>query len=274
MTTSDKTYTKQDLHAQLRALGAPQNRVVLVHTALRLVGRVEGGGHGLLDALIEYFTADGGLLCIPTHTWSNLGRDKPTLDLCVPESNLGALPTLAAADPRGVRSENPTHSMVVFGNRERALRFVADDALVRTPTAPESCYGKLFDEDGYVLLLGVAQDKNTFLHCVAEKLALPNRMASTPLAVTVRRPSGELCTREFFLYETDYTEDISWYFPKYDTAFRYCGCVTQGFVGRAPTALCSARGMLDTVKRIWERSGGQDPLADREPIPPKYYCEP
>ena len=74
-------FTKQDLFTQLEAMGAPRDRVVLVHTSLRLIGAVEGGARGLLDALIEYFTACGGLLCIPTHTWDNLGFDKFTLDL-------------------------------------------------------------------------------------------------------------------------------------------------------------------------------------------------
>lgn len=266
-----KTYTKKDLKEQLCALGAPKGSVVLVHSALRLVGEVEGGGEGLLDALIEYFTEDGGLLCVPTHTWANLGTDKITLDLKNPESNLGALPVIALNDPRGMRSENPTHSMVVFGDRDKALRFIKDEGDVSTPTAPESCYGKLYDGDGYVLLLGVAQDKNTFLHCVAEKLKLSNRMSDRPVGVTVRRKSGEVISREIYLYETDYTEDISWHFTKYDTAFRYRGCVKQGFIGDAPTQLCSARGMLETVKLIFERSGA-DPLASEKPILPKWYC--
>ena len=272
MLSTQKSYTKEDIKEQLRAMMAPTNRPVIVHTALRLVGEVEGGGRALLDALIEYFTEDGGLLCIPTHTWHNLGKDKITLDIQTPESNLGALPSIALADGRGIRSENPTHSMVVFGEKEKARRFVADDARVTTPTSPDSCYGKLYDEDGYVLLLGVAQDKNTFLHCVAEKLSLPNRMSQTSLKVTVRRATGEPIERKIFLYETDYTEDISWYFPKYDTAFRYRGATRQGFVGDAPTQLCSARKMHDTVKLIWDRANGEDPLKDSEPIPPKWYC--
>ena len=133
----EKIYTKEEIKEQLAAMGAPKGHVVIVHTALRLVGNLEGGGQTLLDALIEYFTEDGGLLCIPTHTWANLGTDKITLDMMTPESNLGAIPTLAVQDRRGVRSENPTHSMVVFGEREKALRFVSDEAKVTTPTSPD-----------------------------------------------------------------------------------------------------------------------------------------
>ena len=253
-------------------MGAPKDRIVLVHSALSLVGRVEGGGEGLLDALIEYFTEEGGLLCVPTHTWANLGKDRITLDMMEPESNLGALPTIALRDQRGIRSENPTHSMMVFGDRERAERFMSDESRVVTPTAPESCYGKIYDEDGYILLLGVAQDKNTYLHCVAEKLGIPNRMSDKPITVTVRRASGEMVTREMLLYETDYTDDISLRFPRYDTAFRYRGCTSQGFVGDAPTQLCRARGLLETVRLIFERSEGKDPLDGEKPIPPKWYC--
>ena len=263
-----KIYTKKDIKEQLSDLGAPKGSVVL----LRLVGEVEEGGEGLLDALVEYFTEDGGLLCIPTHTWANLGTDKITLDLMNPESNLGAMAMIALKDARGLRSENPTHSMVVFGDRKRAEAFVKGEIDVKTPTAPESCYGKIYDEDGYILLLGVGQEKNTYLHCVAEKLALPDRMSEEPIRVTVRRKSGELVERELCLYEASFCGDVSWRFPKYDTAFRYRGNTRGGFVGNAPAQLCSARGMYDTVKLIFERSEGIDPLASEKPILPKWYC--
>ena len=266
------TYTKENIKEQLNELGAPKDRIVLVHSALRLVGETDGGGEGLLDALIEYFTEDGGLLCIPTHTWANLGTDKITLDLMDPESNLGAMAMIALKDERGIRSENPTHSMVVFGDRERAERFVSGEIDVATPTAPESCYGKIYDEDGYILLIGVGQEKNTYLHCVAEKLSLPDRMSDEPIKVTVRRASGELIERELCLYEASFCNDVSWRFPKYDTAFRYRGNTRSGFVGSAPAQLCSARGMYDTVKLIFEQSDGIDPLASEKPILPKWYC--
>ena len=264
-------YTKNDIKSQLCALGAPKNSVVIVHSALSLVGEVEGGGEGLLDALIEYFTEDGGLLCIPTHTWGNLGKDVITLDLNEQWSNLGALSIIAIKDTRGIRSENPTHSMVVFGDKEKAARFVSGEIDVLTPTSPESCYGKIYDEDGYILLLGVGQEKNTYLHFVAEKLALPNRMSDKPTAVTVRRKDGEVLTREIFLYDNDFNVDVSIRFPKYDTAFRYRGCTTGGFVGNAPVQLCSARKLLEAVKLIFERSEGEDPMANERPIPPKWY---
>lgn len=267
-------YTKSEIFEQLCAMGAPRDGIVIMHTSLRSVGDVEGGGVGLLDAMIEYFTAEGGLFCVPTHTWANLGKDKITLDFINPESNLGTFSVLAARDGRGVRSENPTHSMVVFGDSERAAKFIFDDVNAKTPTSPETCYGKIINGGGKVLLVGVSQNKNTLLHCVAEMLDLPNRMGSEEIPVTVRRNTGEIVERKIFLYDTDYTSDISWRFPQYDTAFRYHGYIRDGFVGDAPAQLCDAVGMRDTVELIWKNSGGADPLDDEHPIPPAWYVRP
>ncbi len=265
-------FTKEDIKKQLRDMNAPRVGIVLMHTSLRAVGPVEGGGEGLLDALIEYFTEDGGLFCVPTHTWDNLGTDKITLDMTLCESNLGAFTEIAARDPRGVRSENPTHSMVVFGDRARALEFICGESDIDTPTSPGSCYGKLYREGGYVLLVGVAQDKDTYLHTVDEMLALPNRMSGKPTQVTVKHVDGTVSEHDLYLFDTDYTEDISLRFTKYDTAFRYHRCITDGFIGNAPTQLCDAVKMKDTVELIWSRSGGIDPLRSNDPIPQAWYC--
>lgn len=266
-------FTKEDIRKQLLQLRAPEGSIVLVHASLRSVGPVEGGGEGLLDVLIEHFTRDGGLLCVPAHTWHHLDNSQtPTLDMDSDDTCLGALSAMAIRDGRGIRTENPTHSMVVFGNRERALDFIKGEAFVRTPTAPESCYGKLYALGGQVLLIGVAQNRNTYLHAVDELLDTPNRMDTCAVPVTVRRSSGEEDFRSITLYYTDYSEDISYRFPKYETAFRYHGCITDGFIGNAPVQLCDARKMKETVELIFQNSAGMDPLRGEAPIPQKWYC--
>lgn len=265
-------YTQTELKEQLDRLEVPAGAIVLMHTSLRAVGQVEGGPQALLDVLVEHFTRDGGLLCIPTHTWHNLDKEI-VLDMADPDTCLGYFSSVALLDGRGVRSENPTHSMVVFGDRQRALAFIKEDAAVSTPTAPQSCYGKLWEEGGFVFLIGVAQNRNTYLHAVDEILQIPNRMEQKPMEVTVRRVTGERVRREFRLYYTDYSEDISWRFPKYETAFRYHGCIRDGWLGSAPTQFCDARKMLQVVAMLHRNSGGADPLFSEEPIPQSWYCK-
>lgn len=267
-----KKFTKSDIIQQLDALQPAKGVPVLFHSSLRAIGPVEGRAEALLDILVEYFTRDGGLFCVPTHTWHNL--DKPiTLDVSSDDNCLGAFATVAIRDPRGIRSENPCHSMVVFGDRDKASDFVKDELWVPTPTAPSSCYGRLFDMGGYVLLAGVAHNKNTFLHTVDEILNIPNRMGNKAVPVAVRRKDGQIVKTELCLFDTNYTEDISYRFPKYETAFRYHRCIADGFLGNAPVQLCSTRKMKETIELIYRNCGGADPLADEEAIPQKWYCK-
>ena len=108
---------------------------------------------------------------------------------------------------------------------------------------------------------------------ISTRVRLARNITGYPFASRLdATKAGEIIEREIRLFDTDYTADISWHFGKYDTAFRYRGCTTQGFIGNAPTQLCHARGLLETVKLIFERSGGIDPLASEKPIPPKWYC--
>ena len=266
----NQIYTKNHILSQLSSMCLPRNTVVLAHSALRLVGNLEDGAKTLLDAMIEYFTAEGGLFCVPTHTWANLSKEI-TLDMTTSETCLGAFSDFAAADPRGVRSLNPTHSMAVFGDRDRVLDFVSGEDGISSGTAPESCYGKIYRAGGYILLIGVSHARNTYLHCVDEMLGVPDRITAEPREVKIKLTSGEILTRRMKGHHTSYTNDISLRFPKYETAFRYHGAITDGFIGNAPTQACDARIMKEVMEMISRNSDGEDPLRDERTIPPTRY---
>ena len=267
----DRIYTKEDFLAQLAAMGVPRDGIVLMHSSLRSVGRIEGGAGTLLDAMIEWVTAEGGLFCVPTHTWGNL-KQEITLDMRDPHTCLGAFSDFAAADGRGIRSENPTHSMAVFGDRGRALAFIKDEPDVVSGTAPNSCYGKLYEEGGTVLLVGVAHNRNTYLHCAEEMLDMANRLSAERRPVAVRRVSGEVVHRAIHTHSTDFTKDVSQRFPKYETAFRYHGAITDGWIGNAPTQACDARIMTAVMEKILQNCEGADPLGEERAMPPRWYC--
>ena len=144
-------FTKEQLKTQLTNLGVPTNVPVIVHTSLKAVGETEGRSEDLLEVLIEHCTKDGGLLCIPTHTWSYAREEgRIAFDLTKKESCVGALTVVALNHPKAVRSMHPTHSMVVFGDEEKVKEFVKGEENFNTPTAPDSCYGKIYKQNGYV----------------------------------------------------------------------------------------------------------------------------
>ena len=263
-------YTKQDIKSQLAAMNAPRDSVVLIHSSLRAVGETEGRGEGLLQAFIEYFTEDGGLLCIPTHTWANAGKtDVPTLDLTRPKTCIGTLPDIAAAHPLAKRSLHPTHSMAVFG--DGAEEFVADDVKAKTPAPPFGCHGKIYDRGGKILLVGVVHNRNTYLHCVEEMLNVPNRLSPQPLPMSILHKDGTLQPRPSRSHHAEGIGDVSMRYVKYEPAFRHYGYITDGFVGNAPAQLCDARGMKEVLELIYKRSNGAELMQDFESLDTSLY---
>lgn len=263
--------TPEKIRADVRALAIPDGATVLMHTSLRAIGKIEGGAEALLDVLIDEICTRGGLFCVPTHTWDNLGGSGYTLDVVRHGSCLGTFPNIALRDGRGLRTENPTHSMVIFGNRERAINFARGELRVKTPTSPDSCYGRLLTENGYVLLVGVTQNRNTYLHSVEEMLGFPNRVDKSPTAISVKRASGEEYHGEIYLFDHSVHGDVSNKFHLYEPALRAFGAIKDYKIGDAAVQLCDAGIIKDALTALWDRSGGIDPLTLGDEIPSEMY---
>lgn len=267
----DKVFRKSDIINQLTALNAPRDRIVLVHSSLRAVGQVEGRGEGLLEALIEYFTSEGGLLCIPTHTWANVGKENViTFDMTTPKTCIGTLPDIAARTAK-IRTLHPTHSLAVFGDKTCATAFADDEDNFTTPADPRGCYGKIFDNDGYILLVGVGHNRNTYLHCVEEMLGVPNRISKEAFRASVRHSDGNIEYKDIYPHKAVGIGDVSARYPKYESAFRYHGAITDGFIGNVSSQLCSAVIMKEVMELINKRSGGKELFFDDSPIDEIYF---
>jgi len=268
-----KFYTKEMIREQLAAMNAPQNAVVTVHSALRKVGEVEGRGEGLLDAFIEYFTADGGLLVVPTHTWDNLSKpDMPTLDMNIAHTCIGKLTEIAAARPDAHRSMHPTHSVAVFGESAKAEAFIKNDETADLMVSPDGCYGNIYRQGGYVLLVGVGHESNTYIHCIEAMLNIPDRVEKTHnCRTTVLTKDGRLIRRNLRGLVEDKLGDVSKKYPKFEAAFRHHGCIVDGFIGDAKAQLCDAVKMKEVLELIYLRCKGTEILADKEPLDEKYY---
>lgn len=263
--------TIEEVKRQIEELNIPDGAVVLVHTSLRAVGKIEGGGETLLSLLIENITSRGGILCLPTHTWDKLGRDCLTLDPSRKETCLGAFPTIALAHPRGIRSYNPSHSAVAFGDPTRIKELFADELCQSTPTSPTGFYGKLLNESGYILLLGVGQNSNTYLHAVEELLSIPDRVAKDTTRVSAKMEDGSVVYRDMYMFEHRVHGDVSHKFYMYEPAFRYHGAIADGTIGDASVQLCSCKKMTEALKIMVDRAPTHDPLTLGDTIPESLY---
>ncbi len=266
-------FTKIDLIRHLEEIGVPKNKPVIVHTSLKAVGEIHGGGQTLLDALIEHVTADGGLLVVPTHTFKNYYKDHQSISLDFNDFKpcVGMFPTIASKDLRGKTALNPTHSLTVFGRAEKVNDFIDCEKFVDTPTSPKGSYGKLYDLDGCVLLIGVGQDKNTYLHCVEEMLNVPNRLSKNKVTLGIKFRDGKIFEKSTYYMYSENIYDPSESFPKYEPAFRYHGAIKDGRIGDAKVQLCSAVKMKEVMELVRKNSNGIELLSDDKPLNEEWY---
>ena len=234
-----------------------------VHSSLKAVGEVEGRGEALLAGLIDFFTQDGGMISFPTHTWRTNILDLRKTDTC-----MGVLSKLALQRPDGIRSLNPTHSMVIFG--DRAAEYAKRDDNVTSSVPPDGCYGQLYDEDGYVLLMGVGQEKNTYVHAVEEELGIPDRITEELYDATLIDTDGNVFVKPMHFVFEEYG-DFSHHFGKLEKAFRYHNCIEDGTIGNAKVQLCSTRKMREVLELIHRRSDYVEIFLDDEPLPEEWY---
>lgn len=154
--------SRAELIGQLLALGVEPGRVLVVHTAFSNVAPVEGGPHGLIEAL-GAAVSPGGTLVMPSMSDDD---DRPFDVGETPCAGMGVVADMFWRMPGVLRSDSP-HAFAAIG--PHAADITADHP-PGIPHGPDSPVGRAFELDGQVLLLGVGHDANSTVH-LAEYLA-------------------------------------------------------------------------------------------------------
>lgn len=258
-------YTKQELMKQMENMGIGTGDTVVIHISLKAVGQTEGGGEAVLSAFTEYLKE--GLFLVPTHTWAFVNRDNPVYDRKMTPSCLGVLPGLALKREDGVRSLHPTHSVKAFGKRAEA--YVEGEERRETPTPPEGCWGRLCEENAKILLIGVGQERNTYLHAVEEWLDVPNRLDPEAMELEIRDDGRRLAKVRVHAHKHPRYEHMSERFVKLEQPFVRAEAVSYGRFGDAAVQVCDAGRCSRELCRLWAkaRECGMDLTEEFDPVP-------
>jgi aminoglycoside 3-N-acetyltransferase len=172
-------FTVDSLVNDLTALGVEPGSVLLVHSSLSSIGWVCGGPVALIIAL-ETVLRSYGTLVMPTHTghlsdpsgwenppvpepwWETIRQSMPAFDPdLTPSRGMGAVPECFRKQREVMRSTHPHVSFAAWG--EEAIGILSghklDDGL-----GEASPLARIYELDGWVLLLGVGHDRNTSFH--------------------------------------------------------------------------------------------------------------
>lgn len=191
--------TMHSLERDLAALDLPSGSAVIVHSSLSSIGWTVGGAEAVINAL-TIWAGPSGTLIMPTHsaqltdpaTWENppvpeawwptIRKAMPPYDpVSTPTTGMGIVPETFRRLPQVRRSSHPTASFAGRGLlRDRLL---ADQSL-NDGLGENSPLARLYDTEGWVLLLGVGHDSNTSLHLAQYRAGghdAPRQQVSSPM---------------------------------------------------------------------------------------------
>jgi len=153
---------RENLQSALRVLGVAEGDKYLVHSSLRMLGRVDGGADTVIDTLTEIVT-DSGVIMMPAFTLP----PAELFESAATPTTLGVICETFRKQGDVIRSLHPSHSVAVWG---RDAQLYADAHTNATALGVGSPIHRIIEDGGDILLLGVGHWANSAVH-VAETLA-------------------------------------------------------------------------------------------------------
>lgn len=249
-----KLVIKQDIMEALKTVGVKPGQTLMVHASLSSFGFVCGGAQVVIEALLECVGQEGTVM-MPSQSWKNLDpeagvhwqeprewwqaiRDNwPAYDKVItPTNTMGAVAEMFRKWPGAVRSDHPARSVAAFGKH---AEYLTCEHTLSNIFGEESPVAKMYELDGYVLLMGVGYDKNTSLHLADVRAEYPGKhLVKESSAVMV---NGE---REWVTYETLYVDGED--FERIGEAFESEeGRVASRMLGNGTIRLMRQRDLVD-----------------------------
>jgi aminoglycoside 3-N-acetyltransferase len=228
-----KVTVKKDICDVLYELGICGCDIVLLHSSLSSIERMEGGADAVIEAFIETLGTDGTLV-MPAFS-----DDISTpFDPEVTPSDTGII-TEKFRNVKGViRSLHPTHSVCAYGKFAAEITENHDKA--PTPCGKGTPFDKICNSKGKIVLLGVDMNRNTILHAAEDIAEMPYLIRNFNLPAPTyspKYPNGILSIQKMPLGHRD--------FLKLTPVLRRKNMIKEMFIGSAAVKVMDADKLLE-----------------------------
>lgn len=242
--------TRDSLAKDLHQLGLKKGSIVLVHSSLSSLGWVCGGAVTVIKALMDVITPTGTLVMpaqssysdpaewenppVPQQWWQTIRETMPAFDPNItPTRNMGQIVEVFRTMPEVRRSHHPAVSFAAWG---KDREYLMKEHSLEYSLGENSPLGKLYELDGFVVLLGVGFNRCTCFH-------LAEYRSGTGKPVVHGAPILEAGKRVWKTYnDIEFESDC---FIEIGKTFEKQNKVTKAKVGSAVARLFSVRDAVD-----------------------------
>ncbi|MFA6241376.1 MAG: AAC(3) family N-acetyltransferase [Candidatus Hydrogenedentales bacterium] len=250
---SNRPNTVKSLANDLRALGIGPGMVLLAHSSMSRLGWVCGAEQAVILALEEALGTTSTLVTpthsthlsdpapwcsppVPSEWWPEIRESAPAFDPdLTPTRGMGAIPECFRKQHGVERSGHPHVSFAAWGAEAHAI--VSDHAL-SYGLGEGSPLARIYERDGWVLLLGVGHNSNTSLHLAEHRADYAAKRVVTQWAPVSRQ--GERVWISFDDLNCDSSD-----FERLGHEFNESGQAIFGCVGAADATLMRQRALVD-----------------------------
>ncbi len=182
--------TVESLAEQFAVCGLAAGQTVLVHTAMSKIGWIAGGAEAVIQALLRVLTPSGTLMMptfttgntdparwqhppVPESWWPVIREQMPGFNpATTPTRDMSAVAELFRTWPGAVRSAHPIGSLAAWGAN---AAYLTGDHRLDGEYGDTSPIGRLYELDGYVMLVGVGHGNNSSLHLAEWRANWPGK---------------------------------------------------------------------------------------------------
>ncbi|UVI28909.1 aminoglycoside N(3)-acetyltransferase [Paenibacillus spongiae] len=254
--------TTASLQEDFVRLGLRPGMTVIVHASFKSLGQWVAGGPVAVILALEEVLGESGTLVMPAHTgdlsdpsgwanppvreswWKTIREQMPAFDPdLTPTYGMGIIAECFRKQQGVFRSSHPQVSFAAWGKHARTI---TDKHSLAYSLGEHSPLARIYDVDGWVLLLGVGHANNTSLHLAEYRAGFKSKKEQV-----CKAPVQQDGVRSWIDFQdVDFDSDD---FAVLGNAFeRETGLFLRGKVAGADTLLARQRDLVDYAVRWLE----------------------